>query len=77
MAPDKADQQEIDNIKEAHRQCGYLKWTFKLVEDKQKEGKSRKNRLEKAKKNLEWKERPGLAVLPYVKRSEAASFSAS
>ena len=72
---DKADQQdEIDNIKEALMQCGYPKWTFKLVEDKQKEGKSMKKKVEKEKKNLEGKERTGLAVLPYVKGlSEAAA----
>ena len=39
LVSDKSDQQkEIDNVKETLRHCGYLDWTFKLVEDKQKEG---------------------------------------
>ena len=59
-------QEEIDNIKEALGHSGYPDWTFKVVEDKQKEGKSKKRKVEKE-KSLEGKERPGLAVLPYVK----------
>ena len=40
---DELDQQEeICNIKEALRHCDYLDWSFKLVEESQKEGKSKK-----------------------------------
>ena len=59
---DKSDQQEEIDIKH----CGYPEWTVKLVEDRQKEGQSKK-KVEKEKKSLEQKETPGLAVLPYVK----------
>ena len=67
MVSDRAEQQEeIENIKEAFRQCGYPTWTFMLVEDMQKEGTSRKNKVEKEKMSLAGKERLGWAELPYM-----------
>ena len=73
LVSDKAHQQEGIDIKEALRHCGYPIWIVVLVEDKQKEPKSKRKEVEKEKKSLEGKERPGLTVLPYTKGlSEAA-----
>ena len=75
MISDEIDQQgEIGNIKKALSYCGYPDWSFKLVEEGQKEGKTKKMKVEKEKKSLEGKGKPGLAVLLYVKElSEAAA----
>ena len=53
-------QEDIDNIKEVLRHCGYPEWPVTLVENRQNGGKSKK--LET--KSIEQKETPELAVVP-------------